>query len=198
MSQSFKELTPAKAKTFLKILNQSGIEHGFQENSKFLAQDLNFTKGWARIDAEDYSESPFIQKSYLVNDNQVKPFLFTDRPLNDNFSDVELNIDEKTVVPYLLLYCHLWVQNGEQIKPILNFDDVSWQGEISPTMRKSLDQDFREYPKISTISESWMVTLICLFQHSLMTITFDVTNDGIVTIKDRVVLVDDLPVKNLP
>ncbi|PCH99787.1 MAG: hypothetical protein COB76_04890 [Alphaproteobacteria bacterium] len=198
MNTSFKELNPAKSKSFLKKLETNSIPHHFKEKSKFLMQDLSFSDEWVRIDAEDYSETPFIKKSFFLKENVIKPFQFTDHPLNDNLKDISPKICEKTVIDYLLLYCHLWIQNGEVIKPALNFEDIPWQDDVSPMIKKSLDQDFGAYPKISKNNNALMVTIICLFKQSLMTVTFDVEENGGVTVTDRVVLIEDLPIKHLP
>lgn len=198
MSASFKSLTPAKAKTFLKLLSEKEENHPFAETSKFLIQELGFTDGWARIDAEDYKEAPFVKRGYFLKDDNVRPFHYSNVPLNDNFADMNIAIDDANVIDYLKLYCDLWVSNGETLKPVFDFDDIPWQDEISPMMRKSLDRDLHDYPKLGALDDGYLVKMLCLFRQSLMAVTFEVTPLGIVSIKDRTVLIEDLPIKNLP
>ena len=198
MTLSFKELTPPKAASFITILDESDINHRFSSKSKILMRDLSFAPEWARIDAEDYTESPFVKQSFFLKDKTVHPFVYSETPFQDNFKTIDIIITDKTVVEYLIHYCHLWIMGGEILKPALSFDDVLWQEDATPMVRKSLDKDFQKYPQIAQSKDSFDVTMICVFRQSLIEITFNVKTDGGVTISNRTILIEDLPVNNLP
>jgi hypothetical protein len=199
MSQSFKPLTESRAKTFLKKLDENNIHHGFSVKSRFLIQDLKFAQGLSRVDAEDYTETPFTKKSFFYDSTKgnVFPFSYTNTPLQDNFSTIDLEINENTVLSYLLIYTSLLIQNGNRIKAILNYDEIPWQEDVSPMIRKSLDSDFQTYPKISKTHGGFLVTAICIFQQSLMITSFLVNTNGDVKIQDGSVLIEDLPITSL-
>ena len=80
----------------------------------------------------------------------------------------------------------------------LAFDDVLWQEDVTPMVRKSLETDFQKYPQIVEYKDSYDVTLMCVFRQSIIQVVFHVSTRGDVTIANRTILIEDLAVNNLP
>lgn len=211
MSAVFKEFTPAKTANFLKRLdglrgggkNTCDLSSGFIRHfdaraTKILGQNLSFADGWMRVDCEDYTAMPHRKQIFLANDKNILPFIYSPDPLGDLLAPLDIDINEKTVMDYLIVYFLAFVKNGEKIIPVFHADDIQWQDDLTPLLRKSLEKDFARYPQIKNDGENILATFSCLFQTSLLEITCLVLRDGRVEIKNRIVQLDDLPVKNFP
>jgi hypothetical protein len=193
---SFKEFTPSKTISFLKRLDKHNVPHSFNPKAtKVLGQNISFADGWMRIDCEDFSEMPHQKSIYLANDMTIIPLSYTPTPLDNVFKTMPVAVNDNNVIDYLSLYFLAFVQNGERLKPVFHTDDIQWQDDLSPMLRKSLELDFSKYPRIQNINNNYMVELLCVFRQSIMAISCEVHADGHVDVVDRIVITDDLPIQ---
>ena len=199
MALSYKQFTPTKTSGFIDKLNKAQKVHGLnKKTTKILGQNLSFAPGWMRVECEDYAEMPHIKQSYLANEVNIVPFVYGPDPRNDMCKDMTLDIHAENIMDYLTLYFTAYLQNGERITPVFHTDDIDWQDDIPPMLKKSLEGDFAKYPQIVTLDGRLRVKFLCVFHQSIMQITCFVDDHGLVEMTDRVVLTDDLPIKHLP
>lgn len=199
MVLSYKQFTPTKTASFIDKLNKAQKVHGLNKNTtKILGQNLSFAPGWVRVECEDYSEMPHIKQSYLTDDTTIVPFVYGPDPRHDIFKDVSLDITADNVIEYLTIYFGAFLQNGERIIPVFHADDISWQEDLTPMLKKSLETDFAKYPQIISIEDRLRVKFLCVFHQAIMQITCFVDAHGLVEMTDRAVLTDDLPINHLP
>lgn len=196
-SAIYLQLTPAKTKSFLRRLNAANPDYGFEENTvKILKQNLSFAPGWVRYDCEDQSEMPHRHYIFVADDEDIKPVVYTSQPIEDLWDTNDLVINENTVFPFLNFYLMTLNTGGETLRPMTSVDDVSWRDDLAPTARKSLDKELMAYPVISKEKDNYIVKTAAVFRHSLMEVTFEVTSEGKITIKDKKVIIEDLPIIN--
>lgn len=192
---SFKEFSPSKTKSFIQRLDKEKVSHTFKPNTtKVLGQNLSFADEWMRVECEDFSEMPHQKSIYLVNDKKIIPVSYTPSPLENLFGAVDLTLTDSNIVDYLSLYFLAFVQNGERIQPVFHADDIQWQDDLSPMLRKSLELDFSKYPRIQKNENNFTVEFLCVFHQSIMAITCEIQADGVVEMIDRAVITDDLPI----
>lgn len=193
---SFKEFSPTKTTSFLKRLDKEKVQHGFKPaTTKVLGQNLSFASGWMRVECEDFSEMPHQKQIFLVHDDTIRLLTFTPNPLSSAFHDMGITIDETNVIAYLTLYFLAFVQNGERLKPAFHVDDIKWQDDLSPMLRKSLELDFAKYPRIHKNENNLDVEFLCVFRQSIIAITVKVQPNGAIDVIDRAVITDDLPIQ---
>lgn len=191
----YKELPPREARTFIESLNDNQLNPGLNpETTKVLSQTLSFAQSWKRMECEDYSEIPHIKRKFLSNDNTIMPLLYGPEPQKDVLSILPLNLTAENVIDYLTLYFSLLLQNGERILPVYHSDDIEWQDDLPPMLKKSLDKDLSKYPVVVETNDGYEINLLCLFRQSLLKMTCLVMQDGSVEIKNHTVHTEDLPV----
>ncbi len=198
MGQKYTELSPTQTKKIFKIIDKYDGDHGFHaDHAKIMAQDLTFAPSWQRIICEDYSSVPFQSKTYLMKDDKIKTVKYTANPWVDNdFSKMNLDLNTLNIEAYLKFYFDFFVTGSDHLKPVSFSDEIDWQGDLTPTMKQSLDKDFVLYPQINQKETMFTIKMPCVFRQSIMIVTFHVADDGQIEIKDRQSLVDDLPIRH--
>ena len=201
MSSAFKVLSDSKRKNFLKNLDKAQPNHGFEINHvKVMEQDISFAKNIRCVECEDYSSVPHRFQTYLIGSNDdIQPVLHGDNPYTDNhFDKMGIVINQDNVADYLSFYYRFFVKGSDYLKPVTHCDDIDWNDDITPMVQQSLEKDLSNYPKISSKNDGFNVKMACIFQQSIMIVTFFVSEHGIVTIEDRQCLAEDLPIKKFP
>lgn len=198
MTHKYIELSPAKTKSVSKIIEKHDKNQSFnKDHVKIMALDLSFANGWERLSVEDYSSVPFQSKSYLKNGNNLKIMTYSPNPWSDNnFEELGLDLNTHNLEAYLKFYFDFFISGSDGLKPVSHTDDIEWQNDFSPTIKQSLDKDFILYPQIHQDNDDFTIKTACVFQQSIMIVTFFVKSTGEVKIKDRQSLVDDLPIRN--
>ncbi len=200
MPLTFKLLNDSQKKSFLKTLKTINPEHGLEENHvQIMSRKLSFAPDWVYYECEDYSSVPNRFQFYLKNNKDIKSLKFTDDPIKDNcVSDMALDLTAETVIDYLNYYYKFFIKGAYKLKVIKQTDDVDWQDDLTPMTRQSLDKDLSQYPKIKSDEKGLFVEIPCVFQFSIIIISFFITHDGLIEIQDKQSLADDLPLKSLP
>jgi hypothetical protein len=200
MPLTFKLLTDSQKKSFLKILNDINPTHGLISNHvQIMSRKLSFASDWTYYECEDYSSVPNKFQFYLKHKKNLELLKFTDDPVKDNhILSMDLNLNEDTILDYLKFYYKFFTKGAYKLKIIKQSDDIDWQEDLTPMARQSLDKDLLNYPKITSDEKGISVQISCVFQFSIIIISFFITPDGLIEIQDKQSLVDDLPLKTLP
>jgi len=198
MTKHYIELSPAKTKSVFKIIEKKDKNQSFNvDHVKILMQDLSFTSGWQRLSVEDYSSVPFQSKIYLIKNNNLKTMVYSPNPWPDNdFGTLGIDLNTHNIESYLKFYFDFFINGSDGLQPVSHTDDIDWQNDFSPIIKQSLDKDFVLYPQINQNNDNFTVKMPCVFQQSIMIISFFIEADGKVEIKDRQSLVDDLPIRS--
>lgn len=198
MTKKYNELSPAKTKSVFKVIEKHDKNQSFnKDHVKIMTQDLSFADGWERLSVEDYSSVPFQSKSYLKNGNDLKITMYSPDPWSDNkFNEFGIDLNSHNIETYLKFYFDFFISGSDGLKPVSHTDDIEWQNDFSPSIKQSLDKDFVLYPQINQENDDFTVKTACVFQQSIMIVTFFVKSNGQVEIKERQSLVDDLPIRN--
>jgi hypothetical protein len=200
MKQPYKEFSPDTTKTVLEKLKKNNDGFGFDVNhTRIMACDLSFAKGWQILIAEDFSKAPFKSKMIIVERNS-DPFWakYSNNPYDDNnFDRMDIKLNDNNLYDYIAFYFKFFSKNGESLKPVLHFDEIEWQDDLPPMTRQSLEKDFQFYPDIKHEDNGNFILICpCVFQYSIMIVTFNITSDGKISISKRQSLMENLPIKN--
>lgn len=198
MTKKYNELCPKQTKSMFKLIEKQDKNQSFnKDHVKIMASDLPFTNGWKKVSVEDFSSVPFQSKIYLLKDNVLKIMTYTTDPYKNNgFDMLGLDLNDHNIENYLKFYFDFFIRGNDILKPVSHADDIEWQNDFSPTIKQSLDKEFVLYPQINHENDDFLVKMPCVFQQSIMVITFFIQSNGKVEIKDRQSLVDDLPIRN--
>jgi len=198
MSLLYSKLPKEKINFYLSKITKANKNHGFNpDHVTMLSMELSFLPEVVEIICEDFSSTPFKKQIFLFNQSLITPLIYSENPIKDNDIDIKkLIINEQTCDDYLHFYLKCLILGGERIQPIRHADDIEWQDEISPLTRQSLEKDLRLYPKMKKNEKNMIIVKPCVFQQSIMIITFEIKQNGEVEVKDRYCLIEDLPIKN--
>lgn len=197
MAQKYTELSPAQTKSVFKLIDKIDGDHSFHENHvKILKQELSFAPSWEKIICEDYSTVPFKSKTYLKQNKNMIPVTYSANPWDDNnIEKMDLDLNNQNISAYIKFYFECFVKGSDILKPVSFSDEIEWQGDLSPSMKQSLDKDFVLYPQIIQQKNDFMVKMPCVFRQSIMIVDFKIDESGKIEIQSKQSLVDDLPIR---
>jgi hypothetical protein len=191
---AYKELSARDVKKFITQLDKNNMNNGLNpDTTKVLSQMLSFSEKWSRLDCEDYSETPHIKRQYLSDGSVIVPFAYGPEPLKTVLNNVSLSLNQSNIVDYLTLYLTVFQKNGEKLTPVFHSDDIEWQDDLSPMLKKSLDIEFSKYPTVKE-NNMFSVEILCIFRQSIMNVECDIDQNGKVSIMGRSVIADNLPI----
>lgn len=194
---AFKELSPRDVKKFISDLDKNNMNRGLNASTtKVLSQKLSFAEDWQRMDCEDYSETPHVKCQYLSNGTIILPFAFGPEPHSGILNHISLSLHSDNIIDYVTLYFSLFYKNGEKIVPVFHSDDIDWQEDLSPMIKKALDIEFSKYPVIDETNDKISVEFLALFRQSIMKLDCTVEKNGEVCIQNRSMIADDLPIQS--
>lgn len=192
---AYKELSPRDVKKFITDLEKNNINRGLNPSTtKVLSQRLSFAEDWQRMDCEDYAETPHLKCQYLSNGTIILPFAFGPEPHKGILNDISLSLHSDNVVDYVTLYFSLFYKNGEKIVPVFHSDDIDWQDDLSPMVKKALDKEFSKFPIINEDHNEITVEFLAIFRQSIIKLDCIIHNKGEISIQNRSMIADDLPI----
>lgn len=200
MGHAYKDISPEKTKTFLKQIEKNDNNQSFNQSQvKMMSQHLAFMPDYERLICEDYSTVPNQIKHYLRSFDSIEPLLYSADPWADNGWDKNnLDLNTHNIDAYVRFYFDYFINGSDTLKPIRFFDDITWQDEISPSIKQSMEKTMLLYPEIEMRGENFLIKMPCVFRQSIIVVTFDIDPQGRIDIENRESLIDDLPIKHLP
>lgn len=200
MGQAYQDISPQKTQSFLKLIEKNDNNQSFNKESvKMMSQYLAFMPDYERLVCEDYSTVPNQVKHYLRDAETIYPMLYSVDPWMDNdFGNKNLDLNTQNIASYVRFYFDYFINGSDTLKPIRFTDDITWQDEISPSIRQSMEKELLHYPEIEQKNENFLIKMPCVFRQSIMTVTFNIDPQGRIDIEKRESMIDDLPIKHLP
>ena len=200
MGQIYKDVSPQKTESFLKLIQENDNNQSFnKDHVKIMTQYLPFISDYERLVCEDYSTVPNQIKHYLRDVDSIKPIQYSADPWLDNLlSEKNLDLNEQNIAAYVRFYFDYFINGSDTLKPIRFTDEITWQDDISPSIRQSMEKNLLLYPEINIEQENFLIKMPCVFRQSIIIVTFNIDPQGRINIENRDILIDDLPIKNLP
>jgi len=199
---SYKELNAVKIENLIEILNPLLSVSPFEASkTKALSHPLPFYPATQFIEIRKTDINPIFKLNILlplddkkwaaddiyILDGTNKPFYALNKKL-----PINLTIENVTI--YVQLFFE-YVRGAHGKFQILNsFDDIEWQEQPAPAAKKALAKMIAPLSIIEEDQDQFLLKSSIIFKDSLFESDVLVTKEGLITLSNQKILVEDLPV----
>lgn len=160
-----------------------------------MAQDMPFYPGARYFDIADYSCVPPIHRFVVDGKDKHIVLDWTNEPIYQLNSEGPIVLNEDTVTDYVrFFFNHVRGKNGRFLITE-SVDDVRWRDDPPPAARKTIGEML--IPLIAEPAShdgSFFMPVTVMFKDSLFQCDVDVKADGVITLDNEKLLVEDMPV----
>lgn len=195
-AEAFEKLDLEETAAILDRLNPEFDEVEFDPvNTTIMALDLPFYKGCRLLEIADYTQSPPRQRFAVYGPEHRAVLDFTNAPIYALNKDVPVKLTEKNIGDYLRFFFTYVRGRHGRFLIAENVDDIQWREEPPPAARKAIGKMLIPVALKNTgDGGAFHLEVSMVFKDSLFKSKVVVTPEGLVTLKDEELLVEDMPV----
>lgn len=160
-----------------------------------MSQDISFYPGMRYLDIADYSSVPAIHRHVIDGDGKSIVLDWTNEPIYRLNAETPISLNEETVADYVrFFFGHVRGKNGRFIITE-SVDDIRWRDDPPPAARKTIGEML--LPLAMTPAQkdgSFYMPVTVMFKDSLFQADVTVQSDGLITLDNEKLLVEDMPV----
>jgi hypothetical protein len=164
-------------------------------NAVILGVDLPFYPGCRLLDIADHSTMPprRIQAVYKIG--SVTLLNWTNEPIYRLNEKLPIRLDEKNVVDYVRFFFTFVRGRHGRFLITESVDDIAWKEDIPPAARKAIG-NLLEPVRLRGIDQdgTYILSVRMLFKDSLFKSKARVTPQGLVSLSEEELVVEDMPV----
>lgn len=160
-----------------------------------LSMELPFYNGYSLLEIADHSVMPS-RKSYVIHGpDQVVALDWTNAPIYALNRKAPLKLNAKNAIEYLRFFFSFVRGPHGHFVITETPDDISWREDPPPAARKAIG-NMIEPVRIKSTARDGTMTMIAtmVFKNSLFRSMVSVTPEGLVSMRDEELMVEDLPV----
>ena len=193
---AFKKLELDEVAKLLDIYNPLFDGSAFDPlETTIMAQDISFYPGLRYLDIADYSCVPPIHRFIVDGPDNNIVLDWTNDPIYRLNHETPIALTEDTVCDYVrFFFSHVRGKSGRFLITE-SVDDVRWRDDPPPAARKTIGEMLMplvaEAPKKDG---SFFMTVTGMFKDSLFQCDVDIKSDGLITMDNEKLLVEDMPV----
>jgi len=201
---SFKEVPVKKLEMLISILNGmiegSPLEGG---KAKALAHPLPFYDGYQFIEVRQASDNPprkfniiatIDQKSW--QDGGIVMLDGSNAPLYALNKQVPIILNDENIQVYAQFFFG-YVRGAQGIFQIINtIDDIHWHEAPALSGRKALEKMIEPISLVRQDEDSYQLKATIVFRDSLFSSDILVGHDGMISLTNQQILVEDLPISD--
>lgn len=193
---AFVKLDALEIEDLLRRLNPliEGSDYNAQ-NVTILAMELSFYPGCRLLEVADHSTMP-TRKTFLVAGTDHATILdWTNNPIYRLNEKVPIRLDEKNVFDYVRFFFSFVRGRHGRFLITESVDDIAWKDEPPATARKAIG-NLIEPIRLKATDRDGTIHLVVrmIFKDSLFKSNVKVAPDGLVTLQDEELVVEDIPV----
>jgi len=199
---AFKELNGKKIQKIIDILNPMLEASDFEVGkTKALTHPLPFYPTYQFVEIRQTNTNPLYKvnlilpmddkkwdsKKTLILDGTNKPFYMLNKGL-------PISLNDENVLTYVQFFFE-YVRGAQGKFQILStLDDINWHEEPAPSGKKALAKMVSPLSIIEKNEEFYLLKASIVFKDSLFESDITVRNDGLITLSNQKILVEDLPI----
>ena len=160
-----------------------------------LGQELSFYPGYRFLDMADYESAPPVRRFVIYKPGDVVVLNWTNEPIYELNARAPIMLTEDTVVDYVrFFFTYIRGRHGRfQISE--NVDDILWREEPPPAARKAIGGILGPVHVGSVEPDgTFKLNLCMMFKDSLFKAVAEVKPDGLVTLTNEELMIEDMPV----
>lgn len=193
---AFIKLEGEEAKELLSRVNPLQDGAGFDvDNVSIMTHDLSFYPGYKLVELVDHEAVPVRRKFAVSKGDDVVILNWTNEPIYQLNSRVPISLSEQTVLNYARFF-FMYVR-GRHGRFLIceTVDDINWKEEPPPAARKAVGKMLEPlYLKDMSDDGTYNLDARMIFKDSLFRSAVHVRPDGMVSLSDEELLIEDMPV----
>lgn len=193
---SFIKLDRMEAEGLLKEINPVMDGASFSAASAtLLAQELAFYPGYRFIEVADYEQHPPRRRFAIHKAGEAVAMNGSNEPLYVLNEKAPIKLDETTVADYVRFFFNNVRGRHGRFLITESVDDIQWREEPPPAARKAIGKILVPMMIVAREPEGgYRLTACMMFRDSLFKATVNVRRDGVVSLSDEELLIEDMPV----
>ncbi len=198
-SDAFKKIKDGPAAKILDHLNPLLDGGKFDAHRiHMIGHSLDFYEGWDLIEVNDFDYNPARKISFIYNENNKENSIFILDGTNNSINKLNkingLSLIRDNVKFYLRFYLsYVYGQHGAY-QLIENLDSIDWLDEPTIAAKKSINSMLEPIYIERKVGGGFDIKATIMFKNSLFKAMIDVTENGLVTIKDQELLIENISI----
>jgi hypothetical protein len=196
LQESFEKLELAEVATHLDRLNPlfEGVVFDPVQTT-IMALDLKFYPGHRLLDIADYSVMPALQRFVIQGPKKTLVLNFTNEPIYALNKDIPIRLDRENVHDYVRFFFTYVRGRHGRFQICENVDDIHWKEEPPPAARKAIGKMIKPIALKDIDKDGTYHLEACMvFKNSLFRSKVTAAANGMVSLKDEELLIEDMPV----
>lgn len=199
---SYKPLTQNKIDTLIEIINPKlNISNFESAETKAIAHPLPFYPSFQYIEARKINANPPLKLNLIAPMDYKKwdaANIYILDGTNNIFyrlnKEIPILLNKSTVHSYVSFFFS-YVRGAQgQFQILSSIDDINWNEAPGPSGIKALTKMITPLTIFEKTEDDFLLKSTILFKDSLFESDIHVAQDGIITLKNQKILVEDLPV----
>lgn len=193
---AFVRLDPAQTEQLVKDIKPLlRIEPFRPAETVALARDLAFWPGCALCDISDQATNPPRRVFAIWKPGAAVILNWTNEPIYALNKVVPLTLDDKTAPDYIRFFLHYVRGRHGRFLIADTVDDIGWKEEPPPAARRAVGKLLHPLrSKGKTPAGDRLFEACIMFRDSLFRTDIAVSSEGLVTLSNEQMLVEDMPV----
>jgi hypothetical protein len=193
--EAFVKLDETRAGEVLKVLSPHLDGVDFSPGTAILmSYDPLFYPGWQFIDVADYSYVPSVRRFAMMNDDKVYVLNWTNEPIYRLNEEAPLKLDPVSVTEYVRFFFTFVRGRHGRFLITETVDDINWKEEPPPAARKAIGRMLFPLEAEQNDSGDYIIKACMMFKDSLFKSDINVKRDGVITISNEELLIEEMPV----
>lgn len=193
---AFVKLDRMETEAVLEEINPAFTAGDFDPSgATILSLDLAFYPGYRLFEIADHGNVPPLKKNVIYRPGHVTVLDWTNGPVYALNEKAPIALNEKNVTDYIKFFLgYIRGRHGRFII-VESVDDISWREEPPPSARKAVGSAL--YPvtiRKGSGKGPFELDICVLFKEALFRTRAQIAADGLVSLTDEELLIEDMPV----
>ncbi|MCC7305051.1 MAG: hypothetical protein IT558_02205 [Alphaproteobacteria bacterium] len=194
--ETFEKLDLADAATVLDRVNPrlDGVQFD-PIQATVLAADIPFYPGFRLLDIADYTAMPPMRRFALCSPSEIAVLTFSNEPIYALNRKIPVKLSEGNIADYVRFF--FTYVRGKHGRFIISesIDDIHWKEDPPPQARKAIGKMILPVTFVERDAAGiFHLVATMMFKDSLFKSKIQVRPDGLVSLSDEELLVEDMPV----
>jgi len=159
-----------------------------------LAQDLSFYPGCKLFDISDHSITPMRRRFIVQGPDDYFVINFSNEPIYKFNQKIPIQLNANTIADYVRFFFTYVRGRHGRFLIVENVDDLNWRDDPPPSARKAVSELIDPLILEKEDKDAFYLRGCMMFKDSLFKSLIKVESDGMVSLHEEELLVEDMPV----
>lgn len=195
-ADAFTKLEPENAALILERINPliDGTDYA-STTASVLVVDLLFYHGFQFIDISDHTMNPKRQHFVIYSQDVVHVIDYSNEPLYQLNANAPVVINDDTVLEYVRFFFTYVSGTHGRFLVVENVDDVSWKENPPPNARKAIGDMIKPLALKEKLDDgTYILSSHMVFKDGLFKTDIVIKPDGLVSLANEELLIEDMPI----